>query len=135
MLPWFFSILLFNLDFIIPKGWKVLPVFCAVHLDPNVYKNPLEFDPWRWQVLLNTYTYIYTYIYIKINQKSMITMIMKKWKYKNDFTFACSFLLVDITTLCRSVGRRCISRPLEEGVGCAQVETLLSSKWPSSSTI
>lgn len=36
-------------DFLIPKGWKVLPVFCAVHLDPNVYKNPLQFDPWRWQ--------------------------------------------------------------------------------------
>ncbi|MCO5560202.1 hypothetical protein L7F22_013812 [Adiantum nelumboides] len=35
--------------FLIPKGWKVLPVFCAVHLDPTMYKDPLRFDPWRWQ--------------------------------------------------------------------------------------
>ncbi|KAI5072558.1 hypothetical protein GOP47_0012664 [Adiantum capillus-veneris] len=34
---------------LIPKGWKVFPVFCAVHLDPMVYKDPLHFDPWRWQ--------------------------------------------------------------------------------------
>ncbi|KAH6556119.1 hypothetical protein KP509_1Z203700 [Ceratopteris richardii] len=36
-------------DFFIPKGWKVLPVFCAAHLDAGVYCRPLEFDPWRWQ--------------------------------------------------------------------------------------
>lgn len=36
-------------DYIIPKGWKVLPIFCAVHLDPTIYKNPFRFDPWRWQ--------------------------------------------------------------------------------------
>ncbi|KAH9300968.1 hypothetical protein KI387_012551, partial [Taxus chinensis] len=33
----------------IPAGWKVLPVFDAVHLDYMVYENPMEFDPWRWQ--------------------------------------------------------------------------------------
>ncbi|KAH9300970.1 hypothetical protein KI387_012553, partial [Taxus chinensis] len=33
----------------IPAGWKVLPVFDAVHLDSTVYENPMEFDPWRWQ--------------------------------------------------------------------------------------
>lgn len=33
----------------IPAGWKVLPVFDAVHLDPDVYDNPLVFNPWRWQ--------------------------------------------------------------------------------------
>eukprot|EP00249_Psilotum_nudum_P003586 c17043_g1_i1 orf=705-2117(+) len=36
---------------IIPKGWKVLPVFCAVHLDPDVYREPLLFNPWRWKNL------------------------------------------------------------------------------------
>lgn len=33
----------------IPKGWKVLPVFTAPHLDQDVYENPLQFDPRRWQ--------------------------------------------------------------------------------------
>ncbi|GLJ30335.1 hypothetical protein SUGI_0600120 [Cryptomeria japonica] len=35
--------------FEIPAGWKVLPVFDAVHLDSTVYENPMEFYPWRWQ--------------------------------------------------------------------------------------
>ncbi|KAK9129899.1 hypothetical protein Sjap_010386 [Stephania japonica] len=33
----------------IPCGWKVLPVFAAVHLDPLLYDRPLHFNPWRWQ--------------------------------------------------------------------------------------
>ncbi|XP_043712435.1 cytochrome P450 90B1-like [Telopea speciosissima] len=32
----------------IPRGWKVLPVFDAVHLDPSVYGQPQHFNPWRW---------------------------------------------------------------------------------------
>ncbi|RZC67021.1 hypothetical protein C5167_010707 [Papaver somniferum] len=33
----------------IPCGWKVLPVFAAVHLDPLIYDDPQLFNPWRWQ--------------------------------------------------------------------------------------
>ncbi|WOL16987.1 Cytochrome P450 [Canna indica] len=33
----------------IPCGWKILPVFAAVHLDSAVYDQPHTFDPWRWQ--------------------------------------------------------------------------------------
>ncbi|OVA04504.1 Cytochrome P450 [Macleaya cordata] len=33
----------------IPCGWKVLPVFAAVHLDPLIYDQPQLFNPWRWQ--------------------------------------------------------------------------------------
>lgn len=33
----------------IPCGWKVLPVFTAVHLDPLLYEDPQQFNPWRWQ--------------------------------------------------------------------------------------
>ncbi|KAL5581657.1 hypothetical protein UlMin_014099 [Ulmus minor] len=36
-------------DYLIPSGWKVLPIFTAVHLDPSVHSNALEFDPWRWE--------------------------------------------------------------------------------------
>ncbi|CAM8971848.1 unnamed protein product [Rhodiola kirilowii] len=32
----------------IPKGWKVLVWFRSVHLDPETYPNPLEFNPSRW---------------------------------------------------------------------------------------
>ncbi|KAF5446075.1 hypothetical protein F2P56_031734 [Juglans regia] len=32
----------------IPKGWKVLVWFRSVHLDPEIYVNPKEFNPSRW---------------------------------------------------------------------------------------
>ncbi|KAJ7961834.1 Cytochrome P450 family ent-kaurenoic acid oxidase [Quillaja saponaria] len=32
----------------IPKGWKVLVWFRSVHLDPEIYPNPREFNPSRW---------------------------------------------------------------------------------------
>lgn len=32
----------------IPKGWKVLVWTRNVHMDPNNYPNPKEFDPSRW---------------------------------------------------------------------------------------
>ncbi|KAJ7952657.1 Cytochrome P450 family ent-kaurenoic acid oxidase [Quillaja saponaria] len=34
--------------FTIPKGWKVIVWFRGVHLDPECYPNPKEFDPSRW---------------------------------------------------------------------------------------
>lgn len=33
----------------IPCGWKVLPVFAAVHLDEKLYTEPHQFNPWRWK--------------------------------------------------------------------------------------
>ncbi|XP_042520854.1 cytochrome P450 724B1-like [Macadamia integrifolia] len=36
-------------DYLIPSGWKVLPVFSAVHLDPSLHGSTLEFHPWRWE--------------------------------------------------------------------------------------
>lgn len=33
----------------IPRGWKVLPVVSAVHLDPSHFDQPHHFNPWRWQ--------------------------------------------------------------------------------------
>nr|DAD47537.1 TPA_asm: hypothetical protein HUJ06_017474 [Nelumbo nucifera] len=32
----------------IPKGWKVLVWFRSVHLDAEIYPNPKEFNPSRW---------------------------------------------------------------------------------------
>ncbi|KAK9060415.1 hypothetical protein SSX86_021119 [Deinandra increscens subsp. villosa] len=36
-------------DYLIPAGWKVLPILSTVHLDPSMHSNPLEFHPWRWE--------------------------------------------------------------------------------------
>ncbi|KAH1150289.1 hypothetical protein AAZX31_16G063600 [Glycine max] len=35
-------------DYVIPAGWKVLPVLSSGHLDPTLFENPLEFNPFRW---------------------------------------------------------------------------------------
>ncbi|RVW78614.1 Cytochrome P450 724B1 [Vitis vinifera] len=35
-------------EYLIPAGWKVLPVFTAVHHDPCLHENPWDFNPWRW---------------------------------------------------------------------------------------
>ncbi|KAA8548168.1 hypothetical protein F0562_004571 [Nyssa sinensis] len=34
--------------YLIPSGWKVLPVLTAANLDPSVHEDPSEFNPWRW---------------------------------------------------------------------------------------
>ncbi|KAK3158320.1 hypothetical protein QOZ80_2AG0135580 [Eleusine coracana subsp. coracana] len=36
-------------DYLIPAGWKVLPVLGAVHLDPALHVNPEQFLPCRWE--------------------------------------------------------------------------------------
>ncbi|XP_059462086.1 beta-amyrin 16-alpha-hydroxylase CYP87D16-like [Corylus avellana] len=33
----------------IPKGWVLMVVLAAIQLNPNTYKDPLAFNPWRWQ--------------------------------------------------------------------------------------
>ncbi|EEF52856.1 cytochrome P450, putative [Ricinus communis] len=33
----------------IPKGWTIMVVPAAVQLNPNTYKDPLAFDPSRWE--------------------------------------------------------------------------------------
>ncbi|PON85216.1 Cytochrome P450, E-class, group I [Trema orientale] len=33
----------------IPKNWLVMVIPSAVHLNPDYYDNPLEFNPWRWE--------------------------------------------------------------------------------------
>ncbi|OMO54192.1 Cytochrome P450 [Corchorus olitorius] len=37
--------------YLIPKGWKVLVWHSAVHMNPEIYTNPEEFLPSRWDDL------------------------------------------------------------------------------------
>ncbi|XP_071914634.1 cytochrome P450 724B1 isoform X2 [Coffea arabica] len=36
-------------EYVIPAGWKVLPVISAPHLDPVLHQHPSVFNPWRWE--------------------------------------------------------------------------------------
>ena len=54
--------------FTIPAGWSIMLVPSALQLCPNAFKDPLEFNPWRWKVsefhnFMNIYIYIYICIY------------------------------------------------------------------------
>lgn len=47
----------------IPADWIVLVIPSLVHFDPEIYDNPFEFNPWRWEVLTVTLVYVkITYI-------------------------------------------------------------------------
>ncbi|XXG76793.1 hypothetical protein AAC387_Pa08g1078 [Persea americana] len=35
--------------YLIPKGWCILTSFSSIHMDEENYKNPYQFNPWRWQ--------------------------------------------------------------------------------------
>ncbi|KAF8698813.1 hypothetical protein HU200_035072 [Digitaria exilis] len=40
--------------YVIPAGWKVLPILGAVHLDPSHHVDPEQFNPCRWEGLNQT---------------------------------------------------------------------------------
>ncbi|CAK7346839.1 unnamed protein product [Dovyalis caffra] len=37
--------------YIIPKGWAILVIPSALHLNPDTFRDPLTFNPWRWKDL------------------------------------------------------------------------------------
>ncbi|KAI3944737.1 hypothetical protein MKW98_021195 [Papaver atlanticum] len=34
--------------YVIPNGWIIMVVQTAIHMNPNKLKDPLSFNPWRW---------------------------------------------------------------------------------------
>ncbi|WOG93091.1 hypothetical protein DCAR_0312372 [Daucus carota subsp. sativus] len=44
--------------FLIPKGWKVLPLFRNIHHNPEFFPQPKEFDPSRFEGVLKPNTYM-----------------------------------------------------------------------------
>jgi hypothetical protein len=58
-------------EYLIPSGWKVLPVFSSVHLNPSLHGNAQQFQPRRWEVCLITIeTPQYLQIYVGTEQWS-----------------------------------------------------------------
>jgi hypothetical protein len=47
---WFPIIDSWWVGYVIPAGWKVLPILGAVHLDPSHHVEPEQFQPCRWEV-------------------------------------------------------------------------------------
>lgn len=36
--------------YLIPKGWKVMPLFRNIHHNPDFFSDPQKFDPSRFEV-------------------------------------------------------------------------------------
>lgn len=50
--------------FLIPKGWKVMPLLRNIHHSPEFFQDPHKFDPSRFMVMRlplisSTCTYMY----------------------------------------------------------------------------
>lgn len=44
--------------YLIPKGWKVMPIFRNIHHNPDFFPDPEKFDPWRFEVAPKPYTFM-----------------------------------------------------------------------------
>ncbi|KAI8549914.1 hypothetical protein RHMOL_Rhmol06G0062200 [Rhododendron molle] len=44
--------------YLIPKGWKVLPLFRNIHHNPDFFTNPQKFDPSRFETAPKPYTFM-----------------------------------------------------------------------------
>jgi ent-kaurenoic acid hydroxylase len=51
----------------IPKGWSVLVWLRSMHTDPNNFKDPLTFNPDRWDVS-TLYILWFPYIFYSVSQ-------------------------------------------------------------------
>ncbi|KAJ3682592.1 hypothetical protein LUZ60_015165 [Juncus effusus] len=57
LFPGLFKMAMQDVEFkgyVFPKGTMVVPYSEAMHLDPNVFERPENFDPWRWQSIKKT---------------------------------------------------------------------------------
>lgn len=73
-----FIYFLFVLDYTIPKGWTVTIWTRAIHMDPQMYSNPQEFDPSRWDVCFFFFLMIIHTQFIKINPHMIIKSKLNK---------------------------------------------------------
>ena len=35
--------------YLIPRGWKIMPLFGNLHHNPKIFPDPQKFDPTKWQ--------------------------------------------------------------------------------------
>ncbi|KAK3015584.1 hypothetical protein RJ639_006614 [Escallonia herrerae] len=60
----------------IPKGWKILVWFRSIHLDPEIYHEPKEFNPSRWDILVQLFepeTFVNNYLLFNGSQQTPST--------------------------------------------------------------
>ncbi|CAL5329258.1 unnamed protein product [Camellia sinensis] len=56
--PWFKYTKGYFRGYLIPKGWKVMPLFRNIHHNPEFFPDPKHFDPSRFEVAAQSNTFI-----------------------------------------------------------------------------
>lgn len=68
---------LLSTGYLIPKGWKVLPLFRNIHHSPEIFPHPEKFDPSRFEVKkqTNKHHYLFTVTYFPHLAKHKIILM------------------------------------------------------------
>lgn len=78
--------------YVIPKGWKVLPLFRTIHHSSDFFPHPHKFDPSRFEVLLIITYMILIYIlnYVTVRVYNVCEQRFLKWS-----RLECTLLISD----------------------------------------
>ena len=63
---WLLKEIYLLVGYLVPKGWKVLVWNRGVHMDPETYANPKEFDPSRWDVNPKFYYLTILFLFLSV---------------------------------------------------------------------
>ena len=55
-----------GVGYVIPAGWKVLPILGAVHVDASHHLEPEQFQPGRWEVYIYLSFVLHVYLLLRL---------------------------------------------------------------------
>lgn len=80
----------FRTGYLIPKGWKVMPLFRNIHHNPEFFPDPQQFDPSRFEVCYSTGSWLLgsCHHYVMCNCIFDIFLIMNVGRTKTKYVHA-----------------------------------------------
>lgn len=134
-------------DYIIPSGWKVLPVISASHLDPSLHANALQFHPWRWEVTITFIMRTHKFYHFKTVFWDFINQGLNLYFSKMILIISSFYISVCILITCNlycwnNLAKNCRAKikfardslPLVEGLDAVRDLNLGGLKWHFFST-
>ena len=72
-----FPVHLWWVGYVIPAGWKILPILGAVHVDPLHHLEPEQFQPRRWEVHISIYLFLSS---VYLSSFNLVIYIRVEWE-------------------------------------------------------
>ena len=107
----------------IPAGWTIMLVNSAIQLNPNTYKDPLAFNPWRWKVCIVGASF--NEIDDPTTYKRLVfphIIVVYSWQFPWQHFYKCNRILTHCLYLR-------ISRLLEEEIDNALEQSIVKRSW------